>query len=292
MLKSNSEIDNDENVLKRVTLRGIDTTLYDLVSHHARVLGQTMGEFFSRIIRHSKVEHRPPFPYWLKWRFNRSIKQMKIEFIEELQELIVTKEDLIALGPRTAFSFFRIKNLTFTSDVDSETLLKHIVSIDHCKNVVMQGEIPRLIEMGLVRRKREYININSELKDITIRNVSKTDYHEFLAQVKKENKTVGEKLNEILSQIVPNLEIRAILFHLDEPDALVLSSLEELIVTRYDLEDLEHRKVIFYEINKLIFQNDIPPSVFQNKILGIYKCQEIEKPDNIPQLIWYARIKK
>ena len=156
----------------------------------------------------------------------------------------------------------------------------------------MSKNIPKLIEQGLVRKKRMYISTtDTVLRDITIRNVSKPDYHEFVAKAKKEDKTVGELLNEMLSNMAPNFEIRGILHSLNEPESLVVSDLDELTVTNRGLEELGHRKVLFYEILNLNFGEDISSDLFQEKVLGMYKCPNTTKPKSIPSLIWLARLK-
>ena len=207
-------------------------------------------------------------------------------------DLTVSKEDLISLGPNTVYVFIGIKNLNFSSDVDSETLLNHVIFIGRGSNVNMGKNIPNLIELGLVRKKRMYTSTKDTIvRDITIRNVSKPDYHEFVAKAKKENKTVGELLNEMLANMAPNFEIDSILHSLNEPESLVVSNLEDLTVTNHGLEELGHRKVLFYEISTLKFDDNIPPTLFQEKVLGMYKCPHTTKPPSIPSLIWLARLK-
>ncbi|MHA1542003.1 MAG: hypothetical protein ACTSQH_03420 [Candidatus Hodarchaeales archaeon] len=155
----------------------------------------------------------------------------------------------------------------------------------------MGKNIPKLIEQGLVRKKRKYLSSDAPLRDITIRNVSKPDYYEFVAKAKKEDKTVGELLNEMLVNMAPNFEIRGILHSLKEPESLVVSDLNDLTVSNHGLEELGHRKVLFYEIKDLNFDEDIPSDLFQEKVLGMYKCPHTTKPPNIPSLIWLARLK-
>jgi hypothetical protein len=217
---------------------------------------------------------------------------LKLEIVENQRELTVSKKDLISAGPNTVYAFFGIKSLNFSSDVDSETLLNHVILIGRGSNVNMGKNIPNLIELGLVRKRRIYASTKDTMfRDITIRKVSKPDYHEFVAKAKKEDKTVGELLNEMLANMAPNFEIESILHSLNEPESLVVSDLEDLTVSNHGLEELGHRKVLFYEINNLNFDEDIPSDLFQEKVLGMYKCPHTTKPPNIPSLIWLARLK-
>ena len=289
-----SENEIDDQILKRVTIRGVDSKLYDQVIDHAPSKGFSMGDLLTHIIqfatrgerskrfirRHRFRMHPPKYP------------NLKLEIVENQKELTVSKEDLISLGPNTVYVFIGIKNLNFSSDVDSETLLNHVIFIGRGSNVNMGKNIPNLIELGLVRKKRMYTSTKDTIvRDITIRNVSKPDYHEFVAKAKKENKTVGELLNEMLANMAPNFEIDSILHSLNEPESLVVSNLEDLTVTNHGLEELGHRKVLFYEISTLKFDDNIPPTLFQEKVLGMYKCPHTTKPPSIPSLIWLARLK-
>ncbi|NHJ01333.1 MAG: hypothetical protein EAX86_04280 [Candidatus Heimdallarchaeota archaeon] len=280
-----------EYILKRVTLRGIDSDLYDQAASIAKRLGFSMGEFFSFIFRFiSQGERFPPFIRFLN-PFHHLKHQPKTAIIENRDTLDITKEDLIAVG-NTRFAFFNITNLSFGPDVDSETLLNHVIHIARCKNVTFFNEnIPKLIKYGLVRQKVTYDPNSAELRDITIRNVSRKDYHDFLGEVKKENITVGEKLNPYLANIIPRFEIHSILVDLNEPEALVLLNLDVLNVTRKGLEELGRRKVLFYGVKKLTFDYDIPPELFQDKVIQIRNCKNVTKPANLPRLIWYALLK-
>lgn len=285
--------ESDEQVLKRVTIRGVDSKLYDQVIDHTTSSGFSMGDLLNHVIQYAiRGDRSKRFIRQHRYRMHPPKKsEFKLEIIENQDELTVTKEDLISAGPNTVYAFFGITNLTFSSDVDSETLLNHVISISRCSNVIMGKNIPKLIEQGLVRKKRKYLSTDAPLRDITIRNVSKPDYYEFVAKAKKEDKTVGELLNEMLVNMAPNFEIRGILHSLNEPESLVVSDLDDFTVTNHGLEELGNRKVLFYEISTLKFDNDIPSALFQEKVLGMYKCSNTTKPLSIPSLIWLARLK-
>ena len=221
MLNNPTDDLDEEQIIKRVTLRGIDSELYDQFANHAKMRGISMGDIFTHLFQHATKKGRI-HPFLFRGRFgihHHHQRIPKIEFIENHDSLTISKDDLISAGKETIFAFIRIKNLHFTKDVDSKTLLNHVLFI-RSKNVTLEGDIPKLIEFGLIRRKRKYIEKNRELKDITIRNISKSEYHEFLALVKRQNKTVGEKINEELALVVPNLEIQGILIHLRVQDRL------------------------------------------------------------------------
>ena len=286
--------ENDEQVLKRVTIRGVDSKLYDQVINLAPSTVLSMGELLTHVIQHAtKGEKSKRFMRRHRFRMNLPKKfDSKLEIIEHLDEITVSKDDLISAGPNTVYAFLRIKNLIFSDDVDSETILNHVIFISKCPNVKMSKNIPKLIASGLIRKKRRYKTTdNTVLKDITIRNVSKLDYHEFVAKAKREEKTVGELLNEILANMVPNFEIQHILHDQNEPESLVVSDLDKLTVTTHGLEELGHRKVLFYNINNLKFENNIPTELFQDKVIGMHRCSNTTRPSNIPDLLWLARFK-
>lgn len=285
--------ENDDQVLKRVTIRGVDSTLYDQVINNTKSSGFSMGDLLTHLIQFAtKGDRSKRFIRRHRYRMHpRKRCNLKLEIVENQKDLTIFKEDLISAGPNTVYVFLEINNLNFSDDIDSETLLNHVIFISRCPNVKMGNKIPNLIEQGLVRKKRKYISTNADRRDITIRNVSKPDYFEFVAKAKQENKTVGEFLNEMLANMGPNFEIRNILHSLNTPEALVVSDLESLTVTKLGLEELGHRKVLFYDISTLDFEDDIPSTLFQEKVLGMYKCSNTSKPPSIPSLIWLARLK-
>ncbi len=285
--------ESNEQILKRVTIRGVDSKLYDQVIDHTTSSGFSMGDLLTHVIQYAiRGDRSKRFIRQHRYRMHLPKKsEFKLEIVENQEELTVSEEDLISAGPNTVYAFFGITNLSFSSDIDSETLLNHVISISRCSNVRMGKNIPKLIEQGLVRKKRKYLSSDAPLRDITIRNVSKPDYYEFVAKAKKEDKTVGELLNEMLVNMAPNFEIRGILHSLKEPESLVVSDLDNLTVTNHGLEELGHRKVLFYNIINLKFDSDIPSALFQEKVLAMYKCPQTTKPPNIPSLIWLARLK-
>ncbi|MHA1944737.1 MAG: hypothetical protein ACXAC6_01505 [Candidatus Hodarchaeales archaeon] len=289
MKNTASSDETEDRDLIRVTFRGVDSKLYDQVIDHTRSSGfDKMGDLINHVVQYATRGDRKQFIR--RHRFKMP-SDLKLEIIDNQNKLFVSRNDLISAGPDTVYAFLRIKNLHFSDDVDSETLLNHVIFIQRCSNVKMGKTIPKLIEQGLVRKKRKYQSTGAPLRDVTIRNVLKKDHQEFVAKAKKEDKTVGELLNEILANIIPNFEIRGILYSLDEPDSLVVSDLDNLTVTNHALKELGRRKVLFYNIINLKFDNDIPPELFQNKILGMYKCANTKKPANISKLIWLGRLK-
>jgi hypothetical protein len=290
ILKTSPSLDeNDDRDLIRVTFRGVDSKLYDQVIDHTRSSGfDKMGDLINHIVQYATRGDRKQFIR--RHRFKMP-SDLKLEIIENQNELSVSRNDLISGGQNTVYAFLGIKNLHFSDDVDSETLLNHVIFIQRCSKVNMGKNIPKLIEQGLVRKKHQYQSTGAPLRDITIRNVLKKDHQEFVAKAKKEDKTVGELLNEMLANIIPNFEIRGILHSLNEPDSLIVSDLDELTVTNHALKDLGRRKVLFYNVINLKFNNDIPPALFQDKVLGMYKCPHTTKPPSIPSLIWLARLK-
>ena len=153
-MSSDDEV--DDQLLKRVTIRGVDSKLYDQVIDHAQSKGFSMGDLLTHIIQFAtKGDRSKRFISRHRFRMHPpKNSNIKLEIIENLQELTVSKEDLISAGSNTVYAFIHIKNLEFSSDVDSETLLNHVIFISRCSNVNMGNNIPKLIELGLVRKKR------------------------------------------------------------------------------------------------------------------------------------------
>lgn len=280
--------EEDDEEKKDITLRGVNKELYDQFNEYRLKLGFSAGQAFDSLL--FTVIRQP-------WRMQgvRSKKTfqhpgVKPEIIRDLDQLKITKKDLTSAGEKTMFLFRNISNLIFEKDVDGATLAKHVKTITH-SNVTYLGDVPKLIKLGLVRKKIDYIHPDDKecLKDITIRNVSSRIYDEFISNAKSEGITTGEMISKYLADILPFIEVHEIMQNLEDREFLVVRHEDDLKITNDDLEILGNRGVIFYNITKLTFSNSIKQDQFLKNVIKIIKCQEVNLPPEIPKLIALSR---
>ncbi len=280
------EFNNSEDK-KDITLRGVNKELYERFTTHGKKHGLSTGDALNNILQ---LADQP----WRIHHFRRHARMPRFgvipEKIADLEKLIVTKNDLTAAGEKTIYLFKNIKELIFDKDVDAATLVKHVKIISG-SNVKYLSDIPKLIQLGIIRRRKKYIHPSDkdQLKDITIRNVSSKLYSNFVSKAKTEGKTTGEYFSQILANILPAFEISESLSSIGEREVLVVTLEEELFISKQDLEVLGDRGVIFYGIDKLEFAKGVNQELFLKTIIKIIKCDKVILPTNIPRLIVLSR---
>ncbi|HUT82841.1 MAG TPA: hypothetical protein VMZ29_16715 [Candidatus Bathyarchaeia archaeon] len=280
--------DEDDQEKKDITLRGINKELYDQFNEYRLKLGFSAGQAFDSLL--FTAIRQPWRIQGLRSRRTFQHPGVKPEIISDLDHLRVDKKDLISAGAKTMFLFRNIPDLIFEKDVDGSILAKHVKAISH-SNVTYLSNVPKLIRLGLVRKKCDYVHPTEKdsLKDITIRNVSSKIYDEFISLAKSEGITTGEMVSKYLADILPFIEVHDVIQHLEDREFLVVRHEDDLTITNEDLEILGERCVIFYKITKLTFSNTIKEDLFLKNVLKIIKCQEVNLPINIPKLIALSR---
>ncbi|MHA2363769.1 MAG: hypothetical protein ACXAC7_07410 [Candidatus Hodarchaeales archaeon] len=279
---------------KTVAIRGVDKSLYDLFISITKYMGRNVGYFFTRLIQHYQKEIPPFFgpPRMIKI-FNKAFESLEI--IENQEELIVTKEDLIIAGENVKYYFKDIKKLIFDETIDNKSLFKHVYRIKDCTETIMPEDISQLI-MNSIKRVQIFNKPKLDnLKDITIRNVDVTIYEEFVSSCQLNNEKIGDAVNNIFLSILPEIEVSQLIIHelhINPLDVLVISSLEEVFVQEKDLQDIDKRKVLFHRIKKLEFDQDIKKTSFIDHIIGIFNCEDVILPTSLPKLISLSRNKK
>ena len=276
---------------KTVTIRGIDKNYYEQFVRLTKIWGRNTGFAFSRVICHYGKDH--PFrliPPFMKKGFRGPLPSLEV--IEGPDELKVTKKDLTEAG-NVRYCFKSIEKLIFNDKIDNQTLLNHVFQIRNC-NVQMPKTISNLLFHSLVRNRPVYTPIEDNLKDITIRNVEKDIYEEFAATCQLKKKKIGDAVNELLSQLVPEMEYRHILLFdldVDPHTVLTVTSLDRLDVSVQDLAEIRDRKILFHRIKELKFSSNIEKTDFVNSVIGIYNCENVKLPPTIPHLIQLSRVK-
>ncbi|MHA2273890.1 MAG: hypothetical protein ACXACI_18725 [Candidatus Hodarchaeales archaeon] len=276
---------------KTITIRGVDKNLYEQFIGLTKAWGRNIGFAFSRIISHYTKSHpfAPSLHFILK-RFHRP--SPSLEVIEGLEDLTITKNDLIEAGD-VKYYFKSIKNLIFDEQIDNRTLLRHVSEIRDCQ-VKMPETVSSLLFHSLVRNPSEYSPITENFKDITIRNVEKDTYDDFVATCHLRKMKIGDAVNELLFRLVPEMEYRHILLHdlkVDPEEVLVVTSLDKLEASAQDLAEIQDRKILFHRIKDLIFAPDVEKEDFIEAVVGIYNCGKVDLPPAVPRLIQISRVK-
>lgn len=285
--------------VKNVTIRDVDKDLYENFMNLAKFWRKPSGFIFSRLF-HSYITRRPSsfIPHHLK-RILVNIHADKLEIVENIDELEVTKDDLAAIDKGVKFQFSNIKNLKFADDVDRDLFTERIYRIGHSKITNLPENIPKLLFYSIVREDK-YLGSSvdkkdnkAELKEITIRNVEESIYDNFTKICHAQNKKIGEAVNEILLYFLGEFELSHILVHevSDPINTLSISTVDLLRVKEQDLKELAKNKIIFHRINNLEFDDDITKESFRNKVFAIYNSNS-NKPKNVPKLLYLARVKK
>jgi len=111
--------------------------------------------------------------------------------------------------------------------------------------------------------------------DVTIRDVDDETYDEFSAEARRQGKSIGTLATEAMRAY-----IRA---QKTSESEHTISGLEELSVSKKDLEEGGIR-VDFFEIGKLIFEDDVDIDTFEKFVESIFECDEVDLPGQLPKM--------
>lgn len=124
---------------KIITIRGIDTDVYNKFSQKIKSLSLNIGEAVTKmmigVIDNSNIEFAESASIALK-------ADIETISVTEQSELIVSNEDLLEIDNR--YVFMNINYLKFESDVDPETFMSKIAAIRSCQKVIIPNFLPRL----------------------------------------------------------------------------------------------------------------------------------------------------
>ncbi len=151
----------------------------------------------------------------------------------------------------------------------------------------------------------------SEKKMLTVRGVDEVTYREFVATAKELGKTVGQAMTEamrlyllfaksastLLSSLANNVgalrklarnALSATSEGFREVVPETIGNIDELEVSKADLEALG-RRIIFSNIKRLIFREDVDRETFEKYVVSISNVDELEVPSTLPRLLVLAR---
>jgi hypothetical protein len=280
-----------EQETKDVTIRGVDRILYDEFSFLAKSQGINVGLMFNHGMRMIASQTRPPFARFSHKKTHRTHGRGRNipEVVSNLEEIKISAKHLTEAGNVTFF-FKEIGKLEFDETVTSEILSKHVHGIRRCREVIMSGNIGKLLKLGLEHSPPKYqYSSEGELKDITIRRVSSELYDLFASEARKSEMSHGEYFSTMLSRFNHHLQITTTLIKNHFKNPLVIDNIDELEVTETDLEVLRGRDILFYNIGSLVFEKEIPSEIFMERVGKIVKCKKVKLPKSIPYLIGISR---
>ncbi len=149
---------SDEVKRKDITIRGINSDLYDKAAEIARRTGKTIGDVINESLKlfldltEGLRTSLQPIVNGAKEAgkmLEASMSTLAPVMVAGLDELEISKEDLEQFGKRVIFS--DIKKLYFADDVDSETLEKYVAMIRDCDEVRVPKGVSKLLVLSRCR---------------------------------------------------------------------------------------------------------------------------------------------
>ncbi len=138
----------------------------------------------------------------------------------------------------------------------------------------------------------------------TIRGIDPNVYENFSKIARDLNVSIGRLLNEAMRLMITLVEVgggigarlgkigvdmikesaNILKSSIPEPKADVITGVKEIEVSRRDLEGLE-KPVVFININKLMFSDDVTWELLDKKVESIKLVEEVVVPKHIPKLL-------
>jgi hypothetical protein len=131
--------------LKNVTIRGIDSEVYDQFSYKIKNLRMNLGDAITKMMNdilvdlNDSLDHLPALR--ARTTFDRfKLKRIRINHFDQLK---VGRADLEESDKMVEFS--HIDRLTFLPDVTREVFSKYVQGVSHCGTVRVPSIFPKLI---------------------------------------------------------------------------------------------------------------------------------------------------
>ncbi len=138
---SSKDID-DLKRMKNVTIRGIDSEIYDEFSSSIKSLKMNIGEAITQMMQDVMEDFGDTFPSLSAKESLGKLKRDRIS-IKALDTLRISKKDLEEAGAQVKFS--HVGKLIFEPDVDLATFNKYVRGINHCDYVRIPAFLPKLL---------------------------------------------------------------------------------------------------------------------------------------------------
>jgi|Deesub1362B_J571_1020462.scaffolds.fasta_scaffold00005_27 predicted DNA-binding protein len=123
---------------------------------------------------------------------------------------------------------------------------------------------------------------------VSIRGVDKELYQQLSAFAKEVGKTVGEVINEAMAIFISLKEGLSeaggkFVEELEKTISTYIGNIDEISVSKEDLQDIKG-SIIFRNIGKLIFTDDIDNELFQKKVKRIINVNELVIPKSLSKM--------
>jgi len=122
-------------------------------------------------------------------------------------------------------------------------------------------------------------------KPISVRGVDRNLYDEALKLARETGRTIGEVINEALKLLLAFYEgvSEKVTFESEPPGVEEISGVEELTISEEDLKSAGS-PMIFKNIKKLRFSENVTQDTFNNKVHLIITCDEVIIPRTLSKL--------
>jgi len=137
------------------------------------------------------------------------------------------------------------------------------------------------------------------MTDVTIRGIDDQIYNQFSGEARKRGVSIGELTTQAMAQFlqesripeinkIQTIQSLAYTFKQREERPLTIAGFKELIICRGDLEETG-QPVVFFETQRLIFEDDVTREVLDKFVFAIVGCQRVEFPHGLPKLYVYSK---
>lgn len=125
-------------------------------------------------------------------------------------------------------------------------------------------------------------------KPISIRGIDRRLYEEMSVLAKQAGRTIGELLNEAMELFISFREgVREVsnkfIEGLEKSKSTVISNINTLTINANDLKEAEGM-IIFKDIDRLEFDNDVSQELFNDKVRRIIKVNKLIIPKNLSKI--------
>lgn len=151
---------DEKKKTKIISIRGLDNEIYRQLTIAAKEMGKTIGEVTNEAIKlyltllkgsESIARKISTTISTITKAFKEGLKETEIDIVRGLDELTISRKDLVNYGKPVAFMF--IDKLKFEEDVDTNTFTKYVDSIVSCNEVY----IPKTLSKIIVGRKCRFV---------------------------------------------------------------------------------------------------------------------------------------
>ena len=156
-----------EKTLKTITVRGIDSNIYDQFSKTIQSAEMNIGSAINKMMYDVMKDFDEVFPDLSAENLRSEVKKSKIS-ITGSNFLSINKDDLISADKRVSFS--HIEHLRFEADITKEIFIEYVRSVNHCDFVEVPSILPKLIVLSRINHsnKVEIYKVEEEVENQVI----------------------------------------------------------------------------------------------------------------------------